>query len=74
MFNMVHPLCEPVGNLCLKISILVGLITKWQIESVTVKTRLAVENQLFYKTLSSEKVVIGKTHTTPLKKVGVFKK
>ena len=74
MFDVVHPLCEPTGNLCLKNPIIVGLITKWSIESVTVKTRLAVENQLFYKTASSEKVVLGKTHISALKKVGVLKK
>ena len=74
MFGVVHPLCEPVGNFCLKTPILVGLITKWSIESVTVKIRLAVENQLFHKTASSEKVVLAETHITALKKVGVLKK
>ena len=35
------------GKLSVKTPILVGLVIKWQTESVTGKTRLAVENQLF---------------------------
>ena len=44
IFLEVHPLCTPPGNLDLKTPVLIGLITKWQIEIKTVKTRLAVEN------------------------------
>ena len=28
-FLVVHPLCEPPGNLCLKCPLLVELINKW---------------------------------------------
>ena len=44
IFWVVYPLSAPAGDLSLKTPILVGLITKWYIEIVTVKTRLAVEN------------------------------
>ena len=44
IFWEVHPFRGPPINLCSKTPVLVELSTKWSIESVTVKTRLAVEN------------------------------
>ena len=44
IFWEVHPLRGIPINLSPKTPVLVGLSTKWSIENVTVKTRLAAEN------------------------------
>ena len=43
----MHPLSALSGSLSLKTPVLIELSTKWLTETVTIKTRLAVESQVF---------------------------
>ena len=73
-FGVQHSLCASAHNLTLKTLIWIWWTFNWWIESVTMETRLTVENQLLQKTACSKQVALGKMNINALKKEGILTK